>query len=61
MSGAYNLSGPLSQDVENAILHLTRIWKKYGNGRCDRNSWGDEIEYCMVHNPDYSKLSLQGR
>ena len=60
MSGAYCLTEPLSEDVKDAISHLTRIFEKYKNGRNDENLWGDEMEYCLVDGDDYSKLSLQG-
>ena len=62
MSGAYDLVGEnLSEDVERAIAHLIRIFEKFNLiYRIDPNLWGDEMEYILVNNTDFSKVSLQG-
>ena len=61
MSGAYDLVGEnLSEDVERAIAHLIRIFEKFKIYRIDPNLWGDEMEYILVNNTDFSKVSLQG-
>ena len=61
MSGAYDLVGEnLSEDVERAIAHLIRIFEKFKIYRIDPNLWGDEMEYILVNDTDFSKVSLQG-
>lgn len=62
MSGAYDLIGEnLSEDVERAIAHLIRIVEKFKINRTDPNFWGDEMEYILVKDTDFSKVSLQGQ
>ena len=62
MSGAYDLVGEnLSEDVEWAIAHLIRIFKKFKSERIDPNLWGDEMEYILVNDTDFSIVSLQGQ
>ena len=61
MSGAYDLIGEnLSEDVERATAHLIRIFEKLKIYRMDPNLWGDEMEYILVNDTNFSKVSLQG-